>query len=192
MDSSPTNTDEYGDHFHSRVANVNQSLEDFHVDIDLSSPDVAERFREVAAELREDRERVAAFAERIRESAGEAVHELRDAAERAIERLEGDVSTARADLRAELAADPAEYREAAQAQAETWKAHLERLRLHAKLGEMEARDTFTELEGAYERAKPELERAGEVAADTFHALKSQVSGVVAHLRKAARDFSKSL
>jgi DNA repair exonuclease SbcCD ATPase subunit len=192
MTTTPGTPHEYGDHLDERVRLLNQSLEDFHVEVDLGGPEISERFRHIAADLAGDREHVAEFAGRIRGSAGDAWHELRDAAERAFERLEGDLATARADLSAELAADPAEYREAAKEQAQTWAAQLERLKLHAKLAEMEARDKLEQLDGAYQRAKPELDRAGQVAADALDSLKGQMRGLVDHLRRAARDFSEDL
>ena len=154
--------------------------------------EIAERFHVIGAELRKDGEIVADFTARLSEAAGEAWHDVKAAAERAVERLEGDVATARADLTAELADDPTEYRTAAREQADTWKAHHERLKLHAKLGEMEARDKVAELEEAYQRAKPELGKAGEAATETLDALKTQVRGLVDHLRRAARDFSDDL
>jgi DNA repair exonuclease SbcCD ATPase subunit len=192
MADLPQTPHEYGDYLEDRVSRLNQSIEDFHVEIDLSGPEIAERFRQIAADLKTDREHVTAFADRVRESAGEAWQELRDAAERAAERLEGDVGTARADLAAELAADPADYREAARHQAEAWSAHLERLKLHAKLAEMEARDKIEQLDGAYQKAKPELDRAGEAAGEALESLKGQMRGLVDHLRRAAREFSKDL
>ena len=192
-DSTDSGTsDDYHNLFDERVRNVNQSIEDFHVEVDLSGPEVADRFHAIGAELRKDGEIVADFTAKLSEAAGEAWHDLKEAGERAVERLEGDVATARADLTAELADDPSEYRTAAREQAETWKAHLERLKLHAKLGEMEARDKVAELEEAYQRAKPELDKAGEAASETLDALKTQVRGLVDHLRRAARDFSDEL
>jgi chromosome segregation ATPase len=192
MSTAPETPDEYGEYFRDRVERLNQSIEDFHVEIDLGGPEIGERFREIATEMKHDREHVADFASRIKEAAGDAFHDLKEGAERALERLEGDMATARADLAAELAADPAEYREAAKTQAETWRAHLDRLKLHAKLAEMEARDKLDELEGAYQRAKPELDKASEAAGDAIDAIKEQARSLVDHLRKAARDFSADL
>ena len=192
-DQDPAATpEEYGGYFSERVDRLNRAIEDFRIEVDLSSPDIAERYREVLADLHVDHERVDDFARRLGESATETWHEIRNAAERAHERLEGDISTAWADLRAEKAVEPHEYRAAVRAQAESWRTHLDRLKLHAKLGQMEARDAVGGLDDAYQHAKPELERASDAVGDALDALKAPARDMVAHLRKAAKDFSRSL
>jgi hypothetical protein len=188
----PATPEEYGGYFTERVDRLNRAIKDFHIEVDLSSPDVAERYREVLDDLNVDHEAVSSFARRLGDSATDAWHEMRDAAERAHERLEGDIATAWADLRAEKATEPHEYRAAVRAQAESWRAHLDRLKLHARLGQMEARDAVGGLDDAYQRAKPELERASDAAGDALEALKGPARDLVAHLRRAAKDFSRSL
>ncbi len=188
----PETPEEYGDYFTERIDRLNQRIEDFQIEVDLSSPDVAERFREVVIDLRADQERIGEFARNVRESATSTFHEVRDAAERSYERLEGEVATAWADLRADKAMEPQEYRAAVHEQAESWRTHLDRLKLHAKLGQMEARDAAAGLDDAYQRARPELERAGEAAGDALEALKEPARELMAHLRRAAKDFSRHL
>ena len=192
-DQDPAATpEEFGGYFTERVDRLNRAIEDFHIEVDLSSPDIAERYREVLADLHVDHERVDDFARRFGESATETWLEIRDAAERAYDRLEGDIGTAWADLRAEKAVEPHRYRAAVRAQAESWRTHLDRLKLHAKLGQMEARDALGGLDDAYQAAKPGLERASDAAGDAIEAVKEPARDLVAHLRKAAKDFSRSI
>ena len=188
----PSTPEEYGGYFTERIDRLNRAIEDFHIEVDLSSADIAERYREVLADLEVDHERVADFARRVGESAADTWHEIRDAAERAHERLDGDINIAWADLRAEKASEPHEYRAAVRAQAESWRAHLDRLKLHAKLAQMEARDSIGGLDDAYQRARPELERASDAVGDALEALKEPARDLVTHLRQAAKDFSRSL
>lgn len=188
----PETPEEYGDYFTERIDRLNQRIEDFHMEVNLSGPDVAERFGEVVADLKADHERMAEFVHRLGESAAETWRDLRDAAERSYERLEGEVSTAWADVRADNATQPHEYREAARVQADSWRSYLDRLKLHARLGRMEARDAAAGLDDAYQRAKPELERAGVTVGVALEALREPARDLVAHLRRAAKDFSREL
>ena len=146
----------------------------------------------MAADLSIDGEHLRQFAGRLRDVAGEAWRDLRDAAERAFDRLESSIATAWADLRADKATEPHEYREAARIQADSWRTHLDRLKLHARLGQMEARDAAAGLDDAYQRARPELERAGAAVGDALEALREPARDLVAHLRRAAKDFSREL
>jgi len=188
----PATPEEYGGYFTERVDRLNRAIEDFHIELDLTSSDVAERYRAVLDDLKVDHEAVGDFARRLGDSAVDTWHDVRDAAERAHARLEGDIITAWADLRAEKATEPHEYRAAVLAQAESWRTHLDRLKLHAKLGHMEARDALGGLDDAYLRAKPELDRASDAVGDALDALKAPARDLVAHLRRAAKDFSRSL
>lgn len=188
----PETLEEYGNYFAERVDRLNEAIEDFHMEVDLSRPDVAQRFSEVLADLRVDHERIGAFARRFGESATDTWLDMRDAAERAHDRLESEIATAWADLRADNASELHEYQDAAQAQADLWRAHLDRLKLHAKLGQMEARFAVERLDKAYQRAKPELERAGDAAGDALEALKEPARDMLTHLRKVAKDFSRAL
>lgn len=188
----PDTPEEYGDYFTERIDRLNQRIEDFHIEVNLSSPDIADRFGAIVTDLKADHERIGEFAGRFRESAADTWHDLRDAAERSFERLEGEVSTAWADLRADKATEPHEYREAARVQADSWRTHLDRLKLHARLGQMEARDAAAGLDDAYQRAKPELERAGAAVGEALEALREPARDLVTHLRRAAKDFSREL
>lgn len=188
----PETPEEYGNYFAERIDRLNQAIEDFHVEVDLSGPDVAERFREVLADLEGDHERIGQFARRFGESATETWLDIRDAAERAHDRLEGEIATAWADLRADSASDLHEYQDAARAQADSWRAYLDRLKLHAKLGQMEARFAVEKLDHAFQSAKPELERAGGAAGEALEALKEPARDMMIHLRKVARDFARAL
>lgn len=188
----PADPEEYGGYFAERIDRLNRAIEDFHIEVDLSSADIAERYREVLADLEVDHERVAEFARRLGEAAADTWDEIRDGAERAHERLDGDISTAWADLQAEKATEPHQYRAAVRAQAESWRTHLDRLKLQARLGQMEARDTVGGLDEAYQRARPELESASAAVGDALEALREPARDLVAHLRQAAKDFSRSL
>lgn len=189
---TPATPDEYADYYDEQADRLNQSIENLAVEIDTGGPDVAKRYRDVIVDLRAGRVRLAEFADRIRKSSDDAWQEVGGTAERALAGLESGIATARADLHAELAPDIAAYRRAAKTQADAWRAHFDQLKEHAKGAGTKAREALDTLEEAYQRAKPELEKASETTGEALDALKDRVGDLVGHLRKAVRKLNRSL
>jgi hypothetical protein len=183
--------DQFDELLSERTAKINERLEALEVKVDLW--DVAPgHFKTLIGELREDQDALSQAAASVRQAAAEEWHEVAGRFMRALDRLEGEVATAWADFEAEVADDLDTFREASARQMESWHAHVDKMRLQAKLGEMEARDAVADLERAFDAARPELEKAKGVAADALGAAKESARELIAHLRSAARRASRKM
>lgn len=192
MAESQSRPDATEDELGERAGKINERLAELEVKVDLWDDEERERFRAVIAELKEDQAALVAAAKRVGASAGSEWKAVAESSHRALDRLESEVQAAWADFEVEMADDVDAYRSATQRQLEAWQGHRDRMRLQAKLAEMEARDAVADLEQAFEAARPELERAKDVADEAFHAVKDKVREAVAHLRAAARDASRKM
>jgi|GEM_PF-4589553 len=175
-----------------RIGKLNERIDAFQVKVDLWEGAGKGHFAAIAAELGSDRDAVARSLHHVGEAAGEEWHKVVGYAARAFDRLESEVEAARADLEAELADDVDTYKAAVDRQRDSWRGHLERMRVQAKLGEMEARDVLADLEHAYEAARPHLEEAREKSDEGFGSLRERGREVMAHLRDAARAASRKM
>lgn len=175
-----------------RIGKINDHIAEFEAKVDLWDGESRGHFATVVAELKDDRDVAVASARRVSETAGEEWQKVAERTARAFERLETELQAAWADLEAELADDVDAYKAAAQRQLESWRGHVEQMRLQAKLGEMEARDTLNELEQAYEAARPHLEQAKDTADEGFGSLRERGRELLAHLRDAARVASRRM
>ncbi len=191
-ESSSPPPDEFDELLSDRSGKINDSLEQLEIKVDLWDGGDPGHFRGLVAELREDHATLLEGARMVRETAGEEWRDVVDRFMRALERLESAVATAWADFEAEAADDLDDYRSASAKQLESWRGHVDRLRLHAKLAEMDARDAVDDLERAFEAARPELEKAKQTAGEAVAAAKETSRELVAHLRQASRDASRRM
>lgn len=175
-----------------RTGKINETLEALEVKVDLWDAGEPSAFRTLIGELRDDQQALSESARAIGSAASEEWHEVAGRLMRALERLESEVAAAWSDFEAEVAEDVDAYRAATANQLETWRMHVDTMRVHAKLAEMEARDSVNQLEQAFDAARPELEKAKETAAEAFEAAKESVRDFVAQLRTRSRDASRSL
>jgi molybdenum-dependent DNA-binding transcriptional regulator ModE len=175
-----------------RIGKLNEHIAEFEAKVDLWDGESKGHFATVVAELKDDRDVAVASARRVSETAGEEWHKVADRTTRAFERLETELQAAWADFEGELADDVDTYKAAAQRQLESWRGHVDQMRLQAKLGEMEARDALDELEHAYEAARPHLEQAKDSADEGFGSLRERGREVLEHLRAAARAASRKM
>ncbi len=191
MNDTPTSHDTDID-LGERLAAVNESLEALEIEVNLWDDEETTVFGTIVAELKGDNAALRAAAGRIGASAEAEFHSAAAKTRGAIDRLEGEVRAAWADFEAERADDVAKYRAATRKQLEAWQELLDRMRLQAHLAEMDAKDAVAEMEHAFDAARPELERAKDAAADALEALRLQVRELIAHLRQAARNASKTM
>lgn len=175
-----------------RTAKIDESLAQLEIKVDLWDSGQTGHFRTVVAELKEDRRTVAHSLQVLSETLSEEWHEVSNRLQRSIERLEGELQTAWADLETEIADDVDSYRSASARQLELWHGQVDRLRLHAKLVEMETRDALSEMEAAFAAARPELERARDSAEEALGNLRTTSREFVTHLRKASRAASRTM
>lgn len=180
------------DDLEARMGKLNEHIAEFEAKVDLWDGDSKGQFATVVAELKDDRDAAAESAKRVSQTAGEEWQKVAERASRALERLETELQAAWADLEAELADDVDTYKAAAQRQLDSWRGHLDQMRLQAKLAEMEARDTLGDLESAYEAARPHLEQARDTADESFGSLRERGREVLTHLREAARAASSKM
>ncbi len=189
---SPQTPTDLGTELGARAAKINERLEALEVKVDLWDSVEREPHRALLAELKEDQAAVADMLRDLRSAAGEEWRALSDRTRRAFDRLESEVHTAWADVEAEMADDADTFRAASARQLDTWRGHVDRMRLQAKLAEMEARDAFTDLERAFEAARPELDQARDAADDALTTIRTKSREMVGHLRAAARDASRKM
>ncbi len=175
-----------------RAAKINDRIEALEIKVDLWDSVEREPHRALVAELKDDLAAIVAMLGDLRSTAGEEWRMISDRTRRAFERLESEVQTAWADVEAEMAEDADAFRTASARQLETWRGHVDRMRLQAKLAEMEARDAFADLERAFQAARPELDRARDAADDALVTIKTKSRDMVAHLRTAARVASRKM
>jgi hypothetical protein len=175
-----------------RIGKLNEHIDAFQVEVDLWQGDRKSDFASVVAELRDDRDAAAAAMRKIGAAAGEEWQKVTVQASRAFQRLESELEAVRADFAAEVAEDADAFKVATQRQLDSWRGHVEQLRLQAKLAEMDARDALADLERAYEAALPHLEQAKESADESVKALRERGRGVTDELRSAARAASRKM
>jgi hypothetical protein len=175
-----------------RTTKLDESLEALEIRVDLWRTDEQSHYRQIVDELKKDFAAMVHFLREMEAKAGEEWHHIADATVRSLERLEGRLDTAWSDFEAELADNTDTYRQASSRQLEAWRAHVDRLRVHAKLAEMDARDAVHDLEVAFAAARPEMEQAKTAADEAVQTLKASTREVIAHLRTAAGTVAKDL
>jgi hypothetical protein len=180
------------DELQERIGKLNESIEAFQAKVELSGGETKGYFASVLAELADDRDVAAESVRRVSETAGEEWHRVAERTSLAFERLETELQAAWADLEAELADDVDTYKAAAQRQLDSWRGHLDQMRVQAKLAEMEARDTLGDLEHAFDAARPHLEQAKDSADEGFGSLRERGREALTHLREAARAASRKM
>ncbi len=175
-----------------RIGKLNDHIAEFEAQVDLWDGESKGHFAAVIAELKDDRDAVIASAHRLSETAGEEWRNVAERAIRAFERFETELQAAWADLEAEVANDVDTYKAATQRQLDSWRGYVDQMRLQAKLGEMEARDALTDLEHAFDAARPHLEQAKDSADEGFGSLRERSREALRHLREAARAASHDM
>lgn len=175
-----------------RVDKINESLEDLEIRIEVSGPEIVERFRDVITRLKADRSAVASSARTAAAATGDAWRTIVSSAQQALDRLERELAAAWADLEASLADDVDSFKNASSRQLDSWKSYVEELKLQARLAGMEAREALGELDKAFDAARPQLEEARSAADDTWEQTKRGVGELVARLWDAAQTVSAEM
>lgn len=175
-----------------RIGKLNEAIDAFQVEVDLWHDDRKSDFAALVVEMRDDRDAATAAMRQVGATAGEEWQKIAAQAARALQRLESELEAVRADFAAELADDADTFKAATHRRLESWRGHVEQLRLQAKLAEMDTRDALGDLERAYEAALPQLEQARENADEGLKTLREQGREVTDHLRSAARAASRKM
>jgi hypothetical protein len=171
----------------SNLDHINALIDDLEIHLDQFDGEPGEFLGALSADLRTSWSTIDATLERIGHAAEERSEHASTRVARAVERLEAEAKAASASVEAELADTSEKFSAAAAHQSEAWREVVDRLRLQAALGRMEAQDRLGRVDDALEAARVHLETAQHAAGDTWTAIRDNGRAILNELRKAVRE-----
>ncbi|MEW6470976.1 MAG: hypothetical protein AB1679_01780 [Actinomycetota bacterium] len=178
------------------VAELGERIQAFQNRVKETAGETRTRFRPVAERLRANWQAMRATVERLRTVVGEVSSAVIADLEQGRDRLKSELASIRTELEIETAETKAAYRDALQAQLDTWRGRIDELRVQADLAEMEARDELTRLlddvERAYRAAQSHLDQAGDHTAETLETLRRGTRQILGDVEAALEAAAKKL
>jgi ElaB/YqjD/DUF883 family membrane-anchored ribosome-binding protein len=179
-----------------RLDDSAERLRDLGARVQDQTEDVRGRLRPFLGQARSDWEALESIVHRLGDAAGGAWGDLAAGAKEASERLEAELSTIRADLRAEAASSADAYGDALADLVDAAKVEIGRLREHASQATSDAKDeavaAVDRAEGALEALKDSVGKTRGHAVASTEDLRRDARQLVDDLRQATSEAASRL